>query len=145
MSTTVQDVLKTKAPEVITTSPGATVYDAVALMARHQIGALVVLRDDKIAGIVTERDYARKIILKGRDSRETPVGEIMTQKVTCVAADQSVDDCMALMTSERFRHLPVLEDTQLVGIVSIGDVVKAVLAEKEFVIEELERYIVGGR
>lgn len=144
MSTTVQDVLKRKAPEVFTTSPGATVYDAVALMARHEIGALVVLHDDKVAGIVTERDYARKIILKGRDSRETPVGDIMTRKVVCVAAGQSVDDCMALMTSERFRHLPVLDGTRLIGILSIGDVVKAVLAEKEVVIGELERYIAGG-
>ena len=143
MSTTVQDILSRKAPKVITTSSGVTVYEAVALMAHHEIGALVVLQDEKIVGIITERDYARKIILRGRASRETAVGEIMTSNVVCVAADQSVEDCMALMTSHGVRHLPVIRDTTLVGIVSIGDVVKSALAEKEIVIDELERYIAG--
>jgi CBS domain-containing protein len=153
MTATVQDLLNRKSPDVVTVSPDASVYDAVALMAHHQIGALVVMSDDKIAGIVTERDYARKVILRGRETRETQVREIMTTKVVCVGADQSVEDCMALMTGRRVRHLPVIGAvigaiagaTELVGIVSMGDAVKSAIADREIVIDELERYIAGGR
>jgi CBS domain-containing protein len=138
---TVQQMLEGKTQRLLSISPDATVYDALDLMARHDVGALVVLDGDRLAGIFSERDYARKVILFGKSSRETLVREIMTDKVLCVRPDQSVDQCMALMTDKRVRHLPVLDHKKVIGVISIGDVVKEVISEQQFVIEQLEQYI----
>ncbi len=138
---TVQQVLHAKSGPVLSVSPDATVYDALALMARYDIGALVVLDGDRLCGMFSERDYARKVVLLGRSSRTMPVAEIMTRDVVTVTPCRTVDDCMAVMTDHHIRHLPVLEDDQVVGLVSIGDVVKAQLDEQRFVIEQLEHYI----
>jgi CBS domain-containing protein len=127
-------------------SPEASVYDALNLLAEKSLGALVVLtREGDLAGIVSERDYARKVELLGKTARETPVREIMTERVVCVRPDQTVEECMALMTNKRIRHLPVIEGNTLIGIVSIGDVVKAIISEQEFMIAQLENYITGVR
>jgi CBS domain-containing protein len=112
-------------------------------MADKQIGALMVMRDEKLVGIVSERDYARKVILKGRSSQETQVQDIMTSKVYCARPEQSVEECMALMTDKRVRHLPVLDGDRVDGIISIGDLVRSIIAEQQFVIEQLESYIHG--
>jgi len=138
---TVNEILQAKSHKLLSISPEATVLDALKLMAEKEIGALVVLEGDKLAGIFSERDYARKVILHGKASKDTPVSEIMTHKVVCVEPDQSVEDCMALMTDQRIRHLPVLEDKRVIGVISIGDVVKEVISEQRFVIEQLEQYI----
>ena len=138
---TVQQVLHAKSGPVLSVSPDATVYDALALLARHDIGALVVLEDDRLCGMFSERDYARKVILLGRSSRTMPVAEIMTRDVVTVTPGHTVDDCMAVMTDHHIRHLPVLDDQQVVGLVSIGDLVKAQLDEQRFHIEQLEHYI----
>lgn len=141
---TARDILRAKGPQVWWISPDATVFSALELMAEKNIGALVVLDGESLAGIFSERDYARKVILKGKASKETSVREIMTSEVTTVRPSQSVDECMALMTDKRVRHLPVFEGDKLVGIISIGDVVKAVISEREFTIKQLESYITGG-
>lgn len=143
-TTTVRDILRQKGNQIWWVSPNATVFDALELMAEKNVGALVVLDGENLAGIFSERDYARKVILKGKASKETSVEEIMTSEVTTVRPGQSVDECMALMTDKRIRHLPVLEGEKLVGLISIGDVVKAVISEREFVIKQLENYITGG-
>jgi len=142
--TNVRHILQEKGGQLWSVSPETIVFDALQLMADKNCGALVVLEGDKLVGIFSERDYARKIILKGRKSRETAVSEIMTTEVTSVDPGQSVDDCMTLMTEKRIRHLPVLEQDKLVGVISIGDVVKAVISEREFTIKQLENYITGG-
>ncbi len=141
---TVREVLNGKGREVLSVGPDSTVYDAVELMADRNIGALLVLEGERVLGIVTERDYARQVILKGKASKDTPVRDIMTQRVVFIRLEQSVDDCMAVMTDKRCRHLPVLEDGKLAGILSIGDVVKAVISDKQFIIEQLENYIASG-
>jgi CBS domain-containing protein len=141
---TVREVLNGKGREVLSVDPDSTVYDAVKLMADRNIGALLVLEGERVLGIVTERDYARQVILKGKASKDTPVRDIMTQRVVFIRLEQSVDDCMAVMTDKRCRHLPVLEDGKLAGILSIGDVVKAVISDKQFIIEQLENYIASG-
>jgi CBS domain-containing protein len=138
---TVRQIIEAKRHKLLSISPDATVYDALKTMAEHEIGALVVLRDGHLAGIFSERDYARKIILHGKSSKETLVSEIMTPRVVCVGPEQSVDQCMALMTDKRVRHLPVLEHKRVIGVISIGDVVKEVISEQRFVIEQLEQYI----
>lgn len=138
---TVKEILQAKSHKLLSIAPEASVLDALKLMAEKEIGALVVLQGDKLAGIFSERDYARKVILHGKASKDTPVSEIMTHKVVCVGPDQSVEDCMALMTDKRIRHLPVLEDKRVLGVISIGDVVKEVISEQRFVIEQLEQYI----
>lgn len=140
---TVRDLLKIKGNEVWSIGPDKTVYDALMLMAVKDIGALVVVEDDSIVGIVSERDYARKVILKGKSSKQTTLREIMTTKVCYVTPDHNVHECMALMTDKTVRHLPVLEENRLVGLVSIGDVVKSVISEQNFIIEQLESYITG--
>jgi CBS domain-containing protein len=137
---TVRQMLHGKTP-LISTSLTATVYDALALMAKHDVGALVVLDDGRLAGMFSERDYARKVILLGKTSKQLAVSEIMTPRVICVGLDDSVEACMALMTEKHVRHLPVLDGSAVVGLVSIGDVVKALLHEQQFVITQLERYI----
>ncbi len=143
MTTTVQQALESKPRELLTIAPQATVYEALALMAQKDVGALMVMEGDRLVGIFTERDYARKIILFGKSSKETRVSEIMTPKVVCVNPRNTIDECMALMTGKRVRHLPVLADNQVVGIISIGDVVKEMLSEQKFIIEQLEQYIMG--
>ena len=141
---TVAQLLQEKGHAVWTVAPDAMVYDALSLMAEKNVGALVVVEGARVVGILSERDYARKVILKGRFSKDTQVREIMSDKVYFVRSAQTVEECMALMTAEHIRHLPVLEDDQLVGIVSIGDVVKATISEKEFLIAQLENYITGS-
>ena len=140
----VQDVLKQKGNAVVAVAPDATVYDALTLMAEKNVGAVLVLEGGQPVGILSERDYARQVILKGKTSKDTPVREIMTSRVVFVRPEQNIDECMALMTDKRVRHLPVLDNNRLAGILSIGDVVKAVMAEKEFLIEQLEQYITSG-
>ncbi len=139
---TVRQILDRK-PEVYWVDPGTSVFEALSLMAERNVGALVVLDHDQLVGIFSERDYARKIILQGKSSRDTPVREIMTTQVVCVGPQRSAEDCMALMTDKRVRHLPVMEQGSVVGVVSIGDVVKAVLEDQRFQIEQLEGFIKG--
>lgn len=138
---TVQQLLESKRHSVVSVSPSATVLDALKVMAEKEIGAVVVLEDGHLVGIFSERDYARKVVLQGKASKDTPVREIMTDKVVCVRPEQSIDDCMGLMTDKRIRHLPVLDHKKVIGVISIGDVVKEMLSEKEFVIKQLESYI----
>jgi CBS domain-containing protein len=140
----VVQVLKSKArPGVETVTPSASVFDAVKLMAEKNIGALLVLEEQRIVGIVTERDYARKIVLMGRSSKETPVRDVMSSPVMYVRPDQTNEECMALMTDNRLRHLPVVDQGRLLGLISIGDLVKDIISEQKFIIERLEHYITG--
>jgi CBS domain-containing protein len=141
--TAVRHILDQKGRQVWSIHPGDTVYDAIKMMADKNVGALVVLDGGKIVGIVTERDYARNVFLKGRGSPQTLVGEIMVRDVVCVEADKSIEEGMAIMTAKRVRHLPVIDDDKLFGIVSIGDLVKSIISDREFVIEQLEHYISG--
>jgi len=138
---TVKEILEAKPQKVLSISPQATVLDALKAMADYEIGALVVLEGERLAGIFSERDYARKVILHGKASKDTPVHEIMTHKVVCVRPEQSVEECMALMTDKRIRHLPVLQDKKVIGVISIGDVVKELISEQRLMIEQLEHYI----
>jgi CBS domain-containing protein len=135
------DVLNDKGTHVYSIGPDATVLDALRLMAEHEVGALPVLEGDRVVGIVTERDYARKVILLERSSRTTPVRDIMMKRVTYVEPTRSVEECMALMTDKRVRHLPVLKDGRMIGLVSIGDLVKTIIDEQQFIISQLELYI----
>jgi len=142
----INDVLRSKGHEVFSISPDATVFEALRSMAQLNVGALMV-RDDsgRLVGIFSERDYARKIILRGKSSRETKVEEIMTPRVFYIKVNQTIEEGMALMTKNKCRHLPVLDDDEeLVGVISIGDIVKAVIHEKEFLIDQLEHYISGS-
>jgi CBS domain-containing protein len=143
MTTTVRQMLRGK-PSVYSVHPEDTMLDALRLMAEKNIGAVLVIAAGRLEGIVSERDYARKVILLGKTSRETPVREIMTTNVICVEPAWTADQCMALMTDKRIRHLPVLDHEQLVGVISIGDVVRAVVEEQQFTIASLERYIYSG-
>ena len=144
--TAVAQVLKSKPDQTIyTITPAASVFDAVKLMAEKNIGALMVIEGEKIVGLITERDYARKIVLMARSSKETPVGDIMTSQVMYVRPDQTSEECMALMTENRLRHLPVMDKGKLAGVVSIGDLVKDVISEQKFIIQQLEHYIAGER
>ena len=142
----VAEILRSKPEQTVhTITPSASVFDAVRRMAEKNIGALLVMEDVKIVGIITERDYARKIILMGRSSKETPVRDIMTSPVMYVRPDQTNEECMALMTDNRVRHLPVIDDGKLIGLISIGDLVKDIIAEQKFTIQQLEHYIMGDR
>lgn len=141
---TVTNLLQTKGSAVWSITPDASMLDALKLMADKDIGALVVLEGTQVIGIVSERDYARKVVLQGKTSRETTVREVMTARVFFVRPEQSIDECMALMTQRHIRHLPVLENDRLVGVISIGDVVKTVISEQEFMIAQLEQYITSG-
>jgi len=142
--TTVRQLLQRKPPGVWTIGPEATVYEALALMAKMNIGAVPVIEGDVLTGIFSERDYARKVILMGRSSRETTVGELMSHPVVTVNPDIPIEGCMALMTDRHFRHLPVVEEGRLIGIVSIGDIGKAIIADQRIFIHDLESYITGA-
>ncbi len=139
----VRDILRDKGTAVYSISPEDTVYDALKLMAEKNVGALLVLDGDRLAGLISERDYARKIILEDRSSRETKVKEIMTTDVLTVTPDKDLDECMELITEKRKRHLPVVENDRVLGIISIGDIVKGIIDHKEFLIGQLESYIKG--
>lgn len=141
--TTVNDLLRDKSSELWTISPDDSVYDALQLMADKNIGAVLVLDAGRLVGLLSERDYARKLALENRSSRDTPVRDVMTQRVAFVSPSKEIEECLALMTDKRFRHLPVMDNDKLVGLVSIGDLVKGVLSDKEFMIEQLEQYITG--
>ena len=141
----VTHLLQDKGPDVWSIAPDASVYEAIEMMAARKVGALVVVDGQKVVGIVSERDYARKVILRGKSSRDTPVRAIMTAKVQYVRPEQTIDDCMALMTARHIRHLPVMVDERLVGIVSIGDIVKALIDDQAVRIQQLEGYITGSR
>ena len=140
---TVTMILHAKGRDVWQVTPDSSVFDALRLMAEKNIGALAVLEQERLVGIFSERDYARKVILKGRSSKNTPVKEIMTTKVIHVGPDKTIEECMELMTHRRVRHLPVLDGNQLVGVISIGDVVKSIISEQETLIQDLEHYITG--
>jgi len=137
----VRDILAVKGRDVWSIGPNASVYDAMKLMADKGIGALLVMEGKKLVGIISERDYARKVILQGRSSRTTSVHEIMTTRVAYAEPEQNIEECMALMTEIRVRHLPVIEAGEVRGVISIGDLVKSIIAEQKFIIEQLERYI----
>ncbi len=139
--TTLKMLLKGKGRDVWSVHPDDTVLDAIKVLAEKDIGALIVIEDDKPVGIFTERDYARNVYLKGRSSLETAVRDIMVAPVVCARSDQTIDECMAVMTAKHFRHLPVVDGDELVGMVSIGDLVKSVIADQQFTIEQLEQYI----
>ena len=140
---TVKQLLQGKATGVHTIGPDDPVIEALRRMAEREIGALPVVVNGKLAGILSERDYARKVVLQGKSSLDTPVREIMTSRVVCVGPQRTVDECMALMTEKRIRHLPVIEHGELIGLLSIGDLVKETISEQQFVIAQLESYIHG--
>lgn len=145
METTVRQLINRKGHTVWFIRSEKTVFEALELMAEKEIGALLIFDDDQLVGIFSERDYARKVILKGKSSHDTRVNEIMTKQVVCVRPDQSMTDCMALMTDKHIRHLPVLDEDKIIGVISIGDVVKEIISEQEFIIEQMENYITGSR
>ena len=142
---TVKQILKEKGHKYWSVGPDTMIYDALKLMAEKNIGALLVLEAGKLVGIMSERDYARKVILKGKSSLDTPVREVMTPKVFFVRPEQTVEECMALVTDKHIRHLPVMVGDEVVGVISIGDLVRAVIDEKDFMIKQLENYITGSR
>jgi CBS domain-containing protein len=143
--TTVRNILQTKGNTIWSIAPDAIVFDAIKIMAEKNIGALLVMQKEKVVGIFSERDYARKIVLKGETSRTIAVKDVMTSGVLSVQPEQSLDECMALMTNKHIRHLPVIENGNLMGLISIGDVVKAIISEHEYTIKQLENYITGSR
>ena len=142
--TTIAQLLNAKGDQIWSVEPKATIFEALEIMSEKEIGALLVMEDGKLTGIFSERDYARKVILKGKSSKETPVGELMTKKVFYIDSQNTINDCMAMMTAKRIRHVPVIEDNQVVGIVTIGDVVNQVISEQEVTINHLENYITGS-
>jgi len=140
---TIKDVLRDKGQAVWSIDLNASVLDALKLMAAKEIGALMVVDGGQLVGVVSERDYARKVVLHGKSSKDTPVREIMTQKVLYVRPEQTVEECMALMTDKHVRHMPVIDGERMIGVVSIGDIVKSVISEQQFLISHLENYIRG--
>jgi CBS domain-containing protein len=145
MTKTVAAILRSKGYNIYSVIPDATVFEALKIMADNGVGALLVREGEKLVGILSERDYARKVILLGKSSREAKVKEIMSDKVLYVQPYRTAEECMALMITKRIRHLPVIDEEKLIGVISIGDIVKAVIDEKEFVIEQLEEYISGRK
>jgi len=142
--TTIAQLLNAKGKQIWSVEPKATIFQALEIMSEKGIGALLVMEDGKLKGIFSERDYARKVILKGKSSKETPVGELMTKKVFYIDPQKTINDCMAMMTAKRIRHVPVIEDNQVMGIVTIGDVVNQIISEQEVTINHLENYITGS-
>jgi len=142
---TVRNILQSKGSEVWTVSPSTSVFEALGIMAKHDVGALLVMEADEVIGVFSERDYARKVILRGKSSREITVSQIMSLDVVSVTLHHSIEECMELMTGHRIRHLPVLDEQNLVGVVSIGDVVKAMISDREYTIKLLENFITGTR
>lgn len=140
---TLRRVLEAKGHDVYSTTPDTLVFDALREMADRDVGALIVMEDGRVVGIFSERDYARKIILVGKSSRETPVRDVMTGRVVYARPDLTLEECLALMTDKRIRHLPVMKDDELVGVVSIGDLVKGIIDEQRFIISQLESYVSG--
>jgi CBS domain-containing protein len=140
----VRELLENKGTVVFSVTPDTTVFATLELMAEKEIGAVLVFESERLVGLFSERDYARQVILKGKSSKDTRVRDVMTARVTYIRPEQTVEDCMALMTDKRVRHLPVLDQGRVVGLVSIGDIVKAVISEKQFIIEQLENYISSG-
>jgi CBS domain-containing protein len=140
----VSNILRTKSNIILSVTPDTIVYDAIELMCDKNVSAVVVMENEKLAGIFTERDYARKLILQGKASKETLIGEVMTVDLVTVTPSTLVEDCMRLMTGKFIRHLPVLEGNKLVGIISIGDVVKSVIEDQKFIIENMEHFISGS-
>ena len=143
MTKLVSDILDSKGHEVWAVKPDDTVFDSLQLMAEKGIGALLVMDGDRLVGIVTERDYARKIILEGKSSKTSSVAEVMTTRVLCVTPERTIDECMALMTDKRARHLPVLDHKRVIGVISIGDLVKILISEQQVLIDQLQHYISG--
>lgn len=143
-TTNVRQLLQGKGSQIWSVAPDDSVFAALELMAEKNVGALVVTEGDRLVGIFSERDYARKIVLLGRASRDTAVRGVMSERVVTVAPDETVADCMVVMTEHHIRHLPVVEDGRLVGVISIGDVVKAIISEQSFVIDQLQNYIQGA-
>ena len=141
---TVEQLLQVKGSDIWSIAPQATTYNALQIMAEKNVGALLVIEKEKLMGIFSERDYARKVILKDKSSKNTSVGELMTREVFYIDADSTLEEIMALMTAKRIRHLPVLKNNQLIGIVTLGDVVKQIISDQQFAIRELEKYITGG-
>ena len=139
----VKHLLDKKGRHIISIAPEASVFDAIVLMAEKAVGSLVVMEDDELCGIITERDYARKVIIKGRSAKTTTVAEIMTAEVLTASSSESVNDCMEVMTEKRLRHLPVVEDNRVIGLISTGDLVEAIIADQQEAIEQLEQYISG--
>ncbi len=139
----IRTLLDLKGHDLWSISPDAAVFDAIELMADKEIGALLVMEDDKSVGVISERDYARKIILEGKSSKGTPVRDIMSVRVVYAHPSQTIEECMAVMTHKRIRHLPVLDDDHLIGMISINDLVRALIADQEFRIDQLEHYISG--
>jgi len=137
----VRDILNTKGKVVFSVTPSSIVYPAIELMCEKNIGGLLIVENGKLVGIFTERDYARKLILKGKSSKDTPISELMTKDPFTVTPDNSIEDCMNLMTDKHIRHLPVVDGGQLIGMISIGDVVKTIIHEQKGIIEHLESYI----
>ena len=139
----VHHIIRSKGNAIFSIEPGTSVYHALEIMQEKNVSSLVVMEHQKLVGIFTERDYARKVILKGKSSRETPVGDIMSGNVITVTPDDTIDHCMQLMTGKFIRHLPVVENDKLIGLVSIGDLVKYKIEEQKFIIENMEHYITG--
>ena len=142
--TTIGQLLKTKGNEIWSIAPQATIYEALQIMSEKDVGALLVVHKGDVVGIFSERDYARKLILKGKFSRDTSVEELMTRKVLYVGPESTIEDCMALMTAKSVRHLPIIKNERLIGIVTLGDVVKQIISDREFTIHQLENYISGS-
>ena len=142
--TTIAQLLNVKGNQIWSIEPKATIFEALEIMSEKEIGALLVMVDGKLTGIFSERDYARKVILKGKSSKETLVEELMTKKVFYIDPQKNINDCMAMMTAKRIRHVPVIEDNQVMGIVTIGDVVNQIISEQEVTINHLENYITGS-
>ena|SRR5271157_153250 len=140
---TVEDILRNPGRAIWSVSPMTTAYEALEVMAEKDVGALLVLENEQLIGIFSERDYARKVILKGKASKDTPVSELMTQQVFCVKPNNTLNECMALMTSKHIRHLPIFNNNRIAGIITIGDVVKEIISDQEITIQDLENFICG--
>ena len=140
---TIKQLLENKGSKILSIDPNSSVFDAIKSMANHHIGSLIVMQNGRLVGIITERDYSRNVVLKGKSSVNTAVKDIMTKNVLCTKPEQTVEEAMALMTDKRVRHLPVIENGDVLGIISIGDLVKTIISEQKHIIEQLEHYING--